>query len=165
MSSLEYLNISELEKLCNIIKSLTEYPEVTKGEKVKYGFTMGEQSRHILEHYICFLEQRSFGVIDYALRKRDRLLETDKDYFLRITQRVNIQLKALTEDDPLKNKDDTGLIRVSSVGRELSFLLSHTIHHLAIIKILLDSSGLYSSDENLGVAISTLSYKKSVDKV
>ncbi|MEK6687797.1 MAG: hypothetical protein AABZ01_04975, partial [Gemmatimonadota bacterium] len=46
----------------------------------------------------------------------------------------------------------------SSLGRELLFLLSHTVHHFAVIRLLLQRQGT-DSDPRLGVAPSTEAYK------
>jgi hypothetical protein len=50
----------------------------------------------------------------------------------------------------------------SSVSRELQFLLSHTVHHYALIAMTLRAAGV-ELDEELGVAPSTLAYQRSGD--
>ncbi len=47
----------------------------------------------------------------------------------------------------------------SSVERELQFLRSHTVHHFALIAVILRLSGLEPGEE-FGVAPSTLRYRK-----
>ena len=48
----------------------------------------------------------------------------------------------------------------STLGRELGFLSTHTIHHLAIIKMIAHSLGASLPDE-VGVGHSTIAYRKS----
>ena len=47
----------------------------------------------------------------------------------------------------------------SSVERELQFLRSHTVHHFALIAVILRLSGV-EPDEQFGVAPSTLRYRE-----
>src|ERR1043166_5979436 len=56
--------------------------------------------------------------------------------------------------------DDRPDWRPSSAGRELQFLCSHTVHHYALIKLLLDGSGVDLGAE-FGVAPSTLAYQRA----
>ena len=50
--------------------------------------------------------------------------------------------------------------RPSSVGRELQFLVSHTVHHYALIRLLLEDHGIYAGEE-FGVAPSTLAHQRA----
>ena len=50
---------------------------------------------------------------------------------------------------------------VSSVGRELISLSSHTIHHFALISLTLQALG-HSVDPDFGVAPSTLRYQRAL---
>jgi hypothetical protein len=69
------------------------------------------------------------------------------------------------EDRPLLVQMDTGAPdatpdwRCSSLGRELQFLSSHTTHHYALIKLLLDDTGVGLGPE-FGVAPSTLAWQR-----
>ena len=40
------------------------------------------------------------------------------------------------------DQDGTQVTAVTSVGRELAFVMSHTIHHLAVIALLLRDLGI-----------------------
>src|ERR1051326_2086523 len=51
--------------------------------------------------------------------------------------------------------------RPSSTGRELQFLCSHTVHHYALIKLLLDGSGIDLGVE-FGMAPSSLAYQRAL---
>jgi hypothetical protein len=54
-------------------------------------------------------------------------------------------------------KQDSVVWSYSSIGRELQFLLSHTIHHYALIALALRLQG-YEPSAEFGVAPSTLQY-------
>ena len=51
----------------------------------------------------------------------------------------------------------------SSIAREMQFLHTHTVHHMAIIKLILKQAGVVI-DEQLGVAPSTLKYQSEERK-
>ena len=125
--------------------------------------SMGAHFRHILDHYDCFFTGLSEGVIDYTSRQRDPLTETDRMVAYGRFQSVCIQIN---EIDPasihrlvrLSGPNDM-LEMVSTVGRELAFLSSHTIHHFATINRISDQLGV-SLNIEFGMAKSTISYHK-----
>jgi hypothetical protein len=55
--------------------------------------------------------------------------------------------------------DDSSPRSQSTIRRELQFLLSHTVHHYALIAIILKIQG-FDCDEDFGVAPSTLKYQR-----
>jgi hypothetical protein len=64
----------------------------------------------------------------------------------------------------MEDATDTGLadpFLMSSVGRELQTLSSHTIHHFALIGMTLLAHGV-AVDPDFGMAPSTLRYKQSM---
>ncbi len=138
------------------------------------GGSVGGHFRHCLEFINCFLEgAASVGWVDYNLRKRDRLIETQREhaiaeYLRTIAALTNVNLpesKAALSVKPEEIARDEDLWCASSVARELEFLHSHTIHHFALIAFKLRMRGIVVSDE-FGVAPSTLSFwrqKKAAD--
>ena len=56
---------------------------------------------------------------------------------------------------------DIAISHSSSLGRELEFVISHTIHHHALIKERLQHLGI-EFDETFGVAPSTLEYRNGL---
>lgn len=64
-------------------------------------------------------------------------------------------------DYDARARDATPDWRPSSLGRELQFLSSHTLHHYALIKLLLDDTGLDLGPE-FGVAPSTLAWQRAL---
>lgn len=108
----------------------------------------GEHFRHIIEHYHLFIEGINNGYIDYDKRKRDLVLQSNllsaidslKSLVL-LFEEKEFPLGPLTISqnyDPKYPKPIVG----SSVERELMFLVSHTVHHFAIIGFLLKSFGI-----------------------
>ncbi|MFH5833071.1 DinB family protein [Halalkalibaculum sp. DA3122] len=126
---------------------------------------VGRHMRHVLEHYIALLSH-SEGRVDYDARKRDEELETDRLHAISVAQQVAGQLEALTagadqklliKNNEIGERGDYCWSR-SSFGRELQFMISHTVHHYALIAIILRIQG-YTPDEYFGVAPSTLRYE------
>lgn len=127
---------------------------------------IGGHLRHCLDFYGAFLVGFSQGKIDYDLRERDPLIERNRAIAKSKIESAIAQLQQL----PLANLDRDLLVKLegeqaenssawsrSSVRRELHFLLSHTVHHYALIAMLLRVQG-FQPAEDFGVAPSTLKY-------
>jgi len=128
---------------------------------------VGAQYRHILEHYGSFLAGLGTGRVNYDERARDPKLESSREAALEATRLCLSALESLEggEDGTLTVHMDSGAgpeqadWRLSSTGRELQFLCSHTVHHFALIKLLLDGSMVLDAD--FGMAPSTLAYQRA----
>lgn len=141
----------------------------------------GAHMRHVLDCYRCFLrglEQTQAppvaAPVNYDDRERDPKVETDGHYASDVIRRIIAALERLTPADLGRslhvqvdaaawNQDDA-LWSTSSVGRELQFLLSHTVHHYAIMSLILRAEG-FDPGAELGVAPSTLAYRRSATPV
>jgi hypothetical protein len=126
--------------------------------------------RHILEFYECFLAGLADSHIDYDARKRDLSLETSRHA---AQLRIRTIIQALKTEPALRTdcvvwvrvEDATGSrvpepFLVSSVSRELQVLSSHTIHHFALIAMVLRALRV-PVDSDFGMAPSTLRYLES----
>lgn len=127
--------------------------------------SIGAHLRHNLDHYTSLFEGLGTFRVDYDARGRDPRVETDREYAQHQIRSLIHQLHGISERDinqPLLVKMDCGEDRFvwarSTIGRELQFLLSHTIHHYALIAILLRLHG-FEPSEDFGVAPSTLRYQ------
>lgn len=132
---------------------------------------IGKHIRHNLDHYDMFLAGLQTGYVDYDGRLRDPRVETDRHYatqkMLSIISRLE-GIDAQRLEDPIAVKmnegeemGDSSSHSQSTIRRELQFLLSHTVHHYALIAIILKIQG-FDCDEDFGVAPSTLKYQQSV---
>jgi len=129
------------------------------------GGSVGAHFRHCLDFYQSFLDGLDLGKIDYNDRERDPELETVPrralETFAKIVDRLE-SLVGLDGNEALLVRGDgsgprgDGWSR-STVGRELQFLHSHTIHHFALIGFMLRASG-FDVDASFGVAPSTLQH-------
>jgi hypothetical protein len=137
------------------------------GHDQQVGGGVGQHFRHIIEFYVQFLDGLSSRV-DYESRKRDEQIERNPIYAASVIEDVVARLEGLRREDSYQSSievvtevlDGEGhpLQTASSIDRELSALASHTIHHYAIILLLLRGSGVVLP-ENFGIAPSTLRYR------
>lgn len=132
---------------------------------------LGPHIRHCLDFYLCFLDGLKANVIDYGSRSRRRDVETDAGTAIRelevIQQRLaKLDTSRLGESVELRRDIGEGEAQQfgSTVGRELQFLLGHTVHHYALIAIGLRLEGVPVPDE-FGVAPSTLEHWRREGRV
>lgn len=158
-------NITALERALVVIEHLPDAVFTDKSE-ASFSASVGEHFRHIIEHYRMFLSGWPDGFVDYDRRPRNAQLETDM-----ASARAGIRdlcrcLRALPDDidltRPLEVCCCTGTGEEppvpSCVGRELVFLHSHSVHHFALIVILLEQRGI-TAEQNFGLAPSTLAHR------
>lgn len=157
-------NTQVLVQLAELIGSLTaEQYQRSLGQQDQH--SVGKHVRHIVDHYQSF--ERGFsegdsGVgVDYENRIRDPAVETDPGTACARLAAVSDWLQLLpciSGQQPVVLNYPTADRAVpihSSVGRELIFLFSHTVHHMAIIGLLAEQMGVVPGHE-FGVHPSTL---------
>jgi hypothetical protein len=106
------------------------------------GSTLGQHFRHILNFYECLFEGAAQGVIDYSARRRQPKVECDTCFALEAFTHIAASVDTLNEEANIRVKADFSAdqkdarpIVQSSIGRELLFAYDHAVHHLAIIRI------------------------------
>jgi hypothetical protein len=131
--------------------------------------TVGAQYRHVLDHYRCLLAGLESGLVNYDARSRAREIEVNREAARHDTAAVRERLHLLTHAHlslPLRvvvaaqSHGAPGDAHGSTLGRELLFVLSHTVHHYAIIRLLLEDRGVACTID-FGVAPSTLAYRRA----
>lgn len=145
-------------------------PELyTKTYPPAYESPIGAHLRHNIDHYHSFCQGLANGEIDYDHRCRDPRLERDLPLAISILRGVMADLSELDGEDldrSVRVKMDCGdqsEWSQSSLKRELQFLLSHTVHHYAIIAIVCRSEG-HALPHTFGVAPSTLKFREAQEK-
>ena len=130
---------------------------------------VGAQLRHVIEHYQSFVAGLPSRAIDYDARPRDAAIEASRHRAAAVLRELIVHLatiEALPLETPVLVKMEcvpeaaAPNWAASSVGRELQFLVSHSIHHYALIKLLLAGDGI-GLDADFGLAPSTLSYGRA----
>jgi len=170
-NSLTGNNIYVLKQGLDLLGQLDDHLYVSvKQPAFKSG--VGTHFRHCLDSYTCFLSGVEEGRIDYDLRARDARIETDRAVAIAKTESVINGLQTLSITDgrtPLLVKLETASDQEaaswgnSSLMRELQFLVSHTIHHYAIMALLLRLQG-FEPGQDFGVAPSTLESWRSASQ-
>ncbi|MBV9928192.1 MAG: hypothetical protein JOZ96_24450 [Acidobacteria bacterium] len=123
----------------------------------------GSHVRHCLDFYQSLLEGVWAGRVDYNRRGRDPLVARDRACAAARIEIVIEELRALADlpgDTKLlvsPEDSDADTWCVSTLARELQFLLSHTVHHYALVALILRLQGFEPGAE-FGVAPSTLAH-------
>ncbi len=125
--------------------------------------SIGVHMRHIVDRYQCFFNGLETGCIDYDDRRRGTRVETEVRMAAGAIAETRGRFRQLGLDERGKEiavselvHYDGGPTRVTStLDRELMGLITHSIHHLAIIALLAGASG-HPVPSNLGKAPSTI---------
>jgi uncharacterized damage-inducible protein DinB len=113
--------------------------------------SVGAHVRHCLDHVRAVVDAANRGrLLSYDGRERDTALEQNRPLGILALRQHADRLDALVDcpaDQPMRleaHVDCTrGAVEVtSSLGRELVFVLQHTIHHQAIVALLLAARGI-----------------------
>lgn len=126
------------------------------------GASVSQHTRHILEFYICLLDQQG-DAINYDARKRDQRLEQNISFTLETITSIIHKLPELETKKPVTLCAIQGGQEIqvpSSLERELLYAIEHTVHHMAIIKMgLLMHFPQVAIPASFGVAESTIQYR------
>src|SRR5262249_8571116 len=123
--------------------------------------TIGEHVRHSLDHIGALLQAGQANPFSYDHRQRGTAVELDPSAALQQMLRLKAGLERWSTrdlDEPIRVVSTVAAGQAvsgwSTLARELAFVISHTIHHQAIIGILLAVQG-YSVPERFGRSPST----------
>ena len=123
--------------------------------------TIGEHTRHIIEMFQCLENQYENGIVNYDIRKRDYLIQTNTDFAQKCILQILNQIEKPNKSLQLQQiVDGEELLIDTNYNRELLYNLEHCIHHQALIKVAVIQSETIKIDENFGVARSTIEYRK-----
>ena len=162
MLGLIKLNSHLIAQAHDFVSGLTPIVYAGKCESV-FSSTIGQHLRHCIEHYDeLLLAHTECRDVNYETRPRDLLLETNPAEALRRLSATTTALGALGTTPSSLKILDTGCScpSESSIERELQYLVSHTVHHFAIIAIIAKHFDV-AVPENFGVAPSTIKHRAS----
>ncbi|MEL6870634.1 MAG: DinB family protein [Pseudomonadota bacterium] len=129
---------------------------------------IGAHVRHILDHYDALLAGIASGTVDYDARQRDKQTEYNRTIALQRIAKTRAALMALPtqalQQELLVCMDcgSTASSRMathSNTARELQFLVSHTVHHDALIAAAIVALDI-EPEAGYGVAPSTLRHQR-----
>ena len=148
-----YENIELLRQLTNDDYS-HKNPELSNA-------TIGEHMRHIIELFECLLNNYEYGLINYDDRKRDVILQTDANEVILKIKKILVEIEKPNKSLYLAhNCYSTSETLPTNYFRELVYNLEHSIHHQALIKVVLIRLPHIKIASSFGIAPSTLEYRK-----
>lgn len=156
--------IAVLTQLADLIAALTDEQYRAKPVEVASSH-VGGHVRHCLDHVDALLAGVEQGAVDYDRRQRGTAVETSRAAALDVIARQMRQLLALPEAAESRalllsgvvSSDAAPVVMSTSVARELAFVLSHTIHHNALVAVLARALGV-SVPAHFGYAPSTIAH-------
>lgn len=159
--------VSLLRQLCDLLETLTE-EEYTRKPVGVVESSIGGHVRHNLDHIQALLRGLPTGRICYDHRERDTDIENDRvvalDALLQLERRLlAFQWGKVPQPIVLSSLHTPGsppVVATTSVERELAFVVSHTIHHNALIRVMVKLLGA-NVPADFGYAPSTLAHRKT----
>jgi uncharacterized damage-inducible protein DinB len=156
--------VAVLRQLADVIRALTDEQYRRKPVGV-VASNVGGHVRHSLDHVEALLAGVEEGELSYDQRRRGTEVETSRQAALDVIHRQERQLLAFPpqpEHRPLRlwvivSSSLPAAEVETTVGRELAFVLSHTVHHNALIAVMAQTLGVPIPDR-FGYAPSTLAH-------
>lgn len=146
------------------IEVLTRTPDGTYSQRSTTfrGQRIGAQVRHVIEFYECLFDGIQRRQVNYDARRRDPVIESDRRAAIGKLRAIRERLlsdEMLLTDCSLWIAPEGGAASdaFSSLGRELQAVESHTVHHYALIAMLMLASGI-EVPQNFGVSRATTRY-------
>jgi uncharacterized damage-inducible protein DinB len=128
--------------------------------------TLGQHMRHTIEFFLCLMDGKREGSINYDERKHDVFIEQDPKLAIQIIESIQEFLNKEPQDFEMKLIanysliDDVNQEMPSSFFRELAYNIEHTIHHMALLKIAINQDYNYVKlPAHFGVASSTVRHQ------
>lgn len=132
---------------------------------VLFNATIGQHVRHIIELFGCLEKGYDDGLINYEKRKRDYIIESNKEVAIELLHRIpgNLtrQNKNLMLETTFDELSDERILISTNYFRELVYNLEHIVHHMALIRVGINEVSSVIVPEEFGVASSTIKYKRT----
>jgi uncharacterized damage-inducible protein DinB len=133
-------SLGELEAFLNSL------PDQAYGQQVPaLGASIGDHSRHLLEHYLILRRSAPDGTVHFEARARDQRLSSDREAALQTLAQLRSWLAdgcgGLSLDQPVAARTSTdgrleeGVVCASTLRRELIYAFLHDVHHQALIAV------------------------------
>lgn len=124
--------------------------------------SIGEHVRHCLDHVSALLSADASATLSYERRQRGTAVETDPAQAVRQILQLKRGIESWSRralDEPIRvtsmiSPAGDAVTGWSTLARELAFVISHTIHHQAIVGLLLAVHG-HEVPEQFGHSPST----------
>lgn len=131
------------------------------------GSSIGKHGRHIIEFFQCLMKSTTEGTVNYDARIRYLRLEEDVQYSVDVLDKItaylldnnfnNMRISLVSEFG-----NDTQTTIPTNFNRELIYLIEHSIHHFALMRIGIQENFPHVNlPDCFGVAYSTIKYLKN----
>jgi hypothetical protein len=137
-----------LDALAEVVERVSDLDFLARPSSGVSG-SVGAHVRHCVDHVLALLAHTPDAGMTYDDRQRDTALEQSRPLAAETLRRLAVRVREMaprTSDVPitlwtmLDRRGTRARVR-TSLGRELVFVLQHTIHHEAVIAVLLASRG------------------------
>ena len=154
--------VALLKELSEVVRRLSNSQYTQKPVGVVES-SVGGHVRHCLDHVSALLSAIAVGEIDYEHRQRGTANETSRIAACEAIDDLVERLHSLRDDDLdrmlymralISSSGPTITVR-TSIGRELAYVLAHTIHHNALIGAMVKTLGSWLP-KRFGYAPSTV---------
>ncbi len=158
-------NIIALRKLLEALSDITDTCYCFR--PAPENSSIGMHTRHIIDHYSCLFAGLDNALIEYDDRSRSVDIETSAGQAIAVLRTKIKELGLINLRQSRRNgtlnivisshSDLNAMTVASGLIRELLFLQSHTLHHMAIIQLLLNLQDI-RIDPDFAASPSTLKY-------
>jgi uncharacterized damage-inducible protein DinB len=137
-----------LDAFAEVVERLSDLDYLARPSTGVSG-SIGAHVRHCVDHVNALLDRTAEGEMTYDDRQRDTALEQDRTLSAVTLRNLAVRVREMaprTSDVPialwtmLDRRGTRARVR-TSLGRELVFVLQHTIHHEAVVAVLLAGRG------------------------
>ena len=125
--------------------------------------SIGKHFRHIHDFYIQFCNGLKNKNIYYDDRKRNAKLESNCRVMIKAFEEIQNKIHIKENSDLIihyQTQNDLKHKIKSNIIRELVFIYSHSIHHLAMIRTVLENEHGFVFGDNMGFSLSTIKHKE-----
>lgn len=122
--------------------------------------SIGEHLRHSIELYQSLLNSYEMGVVNYDLRSRSNAIQTQLDTAISSIEELKQNIHKPNKKLQLEQGVDSVNFSIeTNYFRELLYNLDHSIHHQALIKVVVAKFPYVILSDTFGVAKSTIEFR------
>lgn len=153
-----------LDELASVLRGVDDRQFVAAPVGV-IAASIGQHVRHSLDHVAAFLAGAASGEFDYDQRERGTAIERDRAAALTAVAELRSRLDGLRDLDAARPVRVRALVLAdggtvcgdSCLAREAAFVVSHTVHHNALLRAICEMLGV-STPARFGYAPATLAF-------
>ena len=122
--------------------------------------SLGKHFRHIFDFYNNFINGIAIKEVNYDVRERKDIFEKKRIIMIKEINKIKNTISKISANNDLNIfsniENNTTIKTKTNIERELLFLHSHALHHLAIVIIVLINEFKMEIDYSLTKSTSTL---------